>query len=223
MERVSKIKTNVILLTSGSRKTPGEIYQVHSIAFSLILSVIIILFSGSAYTRNIVWMNEVTLWEDVVKKSPLSGRGHYNLGNAYKHNGLLDKAISTYLIAINYQNSYSGLADTFNNLGRIYEEKGLKDYAVNAYERAVQYNPDSAVIHNNLGLLYLDKKRLADAVRQFVISIKHEPLYAKAHLNLGRVLELQGLHDEAYDEFQKAYALDASLQKLMDSTNERTR
>ena len=59
-----------------------------------ILFLIIIVLTGVTYARNTVWGDEITLWQDVVNKSPNKARGHNNLGVAYKGYGWYEKDIS---------------------------------------------------------------------------------------------------------------------------------
>src|SRR3989304_5408453 len=47
---------------------------------ALILAVTVTPLSVAAYQRNLVWKDGVTLWRDVVGKSPLKARTYFNLG-----------------------------------------------------------------------------------------------------------------------------------------------
>jgi len=67
----------------------------------MILAVIIL--SVTAHARNMIWRNEVTLWEDVVKKSPYKARPHTNLGSYYEKQERLDDAVREYQTAIKLQ------------------------------------------------------------------------------------------------------------------------
>ncbi|MBI4824153.1 MAG: tetratricopeptide repeat protein [Nitrospirae bacterium] len=64
------------------------------------LTLIPLVLSYATYARNTVWKSEISLWEDIIKKSPHRARAHNNLGYAYLFKGLIDKAIEQYLIAI---------------------------------------------------------------------------------------------------------------------------
>ncbi len=66
-----------------------------------ILVLIALVFSGAAYARNGVWQSSIRLWEDVVKKSPLKGRCHSNLGSSYGKQGRLEEAIGEIQTALN--------------------------------------------------------------------------------------------------------------------------
>ncbi len=60
------------------------------------LALIVFLLAGTTYARNNVWKDEISLWQDVVQKSPQKERAHRNLGLAYRSKGLTDKAIDQY-------------------------------------------------------------------------------------------------------------------------------
>jgi len=104
----------------------------------LLLTTIIIILSIATYQRNIVWQDEMSLWKDVVKKSPNKSRGHNNLGNAYNVKGLTDKAIEHYQIALRLKPDN---ANTHYNIGVLYEKIGLLDEAMEHYHTALRLNP----------------------------------------------------------------------------------
>ena len=120
----------------------------------VLFGLITVVFAGAAYQRNTVWQNEVSLWEDIVRKSPNKARGHNNLGAAYGSKGLTDKAIEHFQIALRLK---PDLAEVHNNLGNAYVEKGMLNEAIQAYRRALWLKPDYAEAYNNLGVAY-DKK-----------------------------------------------------------------
>ncbi len=57
-----------------------------------VFALIILGLASATYARNTLWKDKVSLWEDVVSKSPNSPRGYNNLGIAYNEKGLDDKA-----------------------------------------------------------------------------------------------------------------------------------
>ena len=83
-------------------------------ACCLLLATAVIVLSIAAYQRNIIWKDKVTLWEDVVRKSPQKARGHSNTGVVYKDKGMTDKAIEHYQIALRIKPDY---AEAHNKLG----------------------------------------------------------------------------------------------------------
>jgi tetratricopeptide (TPR) repeat protein len=64
---------------------------------------------------------------------------HCNIGIAYLHKGLIDKAEEHYDVAIRLN---SDNADAHFNFGLIYQKKGNKEKALKEYKEALRLNPD---------------------------------------------------------------------------------
>jgi len=172
--------------------------------FMPVMILMVISLSLTAYARNMIWRDAVTLWEDVVKKSPYSARPHYNLGASYQAQGRLDDAVREYQTTIKLKPDE---VSPHYNLGIAYRAQGRLDDAVREYQTAIRLRPDYPEIHYNLGQVYLDQGRFDDAVREYQMSIKLRPDYADAHNNLGAVYQHQGRLDDAVKEHQTAIKL----------------
>jgi tetratricopeptide (TPR) repeat protein len=201
------------------------------------LVVILMVLSAATYARNSVWKSEVSLWEDVVRKSPEKPRGHNNLGLAYWAEGLTENAIEHYQMALKLNPDY---AEAHNNLGNIYyrgpvdkaiehyrialrlkpdyaeahynqgnayASKGLIDKAIEHYRIALRLKPDYAEAYNNLGVIYFNKGFFDRAVESHKTAIRLKPDYAEAHINIGCVYGAKGLPDKAIEHFQIALSL----------------
>jgi hypothetical protein len=128
-------------------------------------ALVIAVLSGAAYARNGVWGNEISLWEDVIKKSPLKARGYDNLGNAYFNKKMYDRAEEHYAISLrlNPQN-----AKAHNNLGFIsFYIKGDIDGAIEHYSTSLSLAPDRAKVHLNLAIAYKAKGLPEEARKHF--------------------------------------------------------
>jgi tetratricopeptide (TPR) repeat protein len=121
-------------------------YMQHIIITGLVLICCLI-----TYFRNFVWQNEISLWEDVVQKSPNNARPHNNLGLAYRQIGLTDKAISQYKECLRL-NPY--VPEAYNGLGVCYSDKGWLDEAIIQFKYAIIISPWYGKAHFNLGLAY---------------------------------------------------------------------
>ena len=71
------------------------------------LGLLILTYSIMTYLRNDVWQNEITLWEDVVKKSPNKARPINNLALAYLDDANFDKSIEFFSYSIRIMPEYS--------------------------------------------------------------------------------------------------------------------
>jgi tetratricopeptide (TPR) repeat protein len=108
-------------------------------AILAVLAVIIVALGVATYQRNTVWQTGVTLWEDVVAKSPNKARAHNILGFAYARERLFDQAREQYLIALRLQPDYF---ESYFNLGVLYLEMGRRDDARTAFESVLKLQPD---------------------------------------------------------------------------------
>jgi Tfp pilus assembly protein PilF len=158
-----------------------------------------LVLSAATYARNTVWKSDISLWEDVVIKSPQKARGHYNLGGAYESNNLIDKAIEQYRIAVRLK---PDLEVAHNNLGTAYRAKGFIDKAIEQYRIALKLTPGYAEAHNNLGNAYLSKGLTDKAIGEYRIAVRLKLDFADAHFNLGVSYLEKGFREKARREFE---------------------
>lgn len=123
----------VLLGRIGNRK----LKTVAVLSFVLILSV----FSYAAYARNAVWKSGISLWSDVVKKSPMKAGGHMELGIACKSGGLMGEAVKHYRTALMLEPNW---ADAHYNLGIAYLEQGQIEKAYREFKITLELRPDFA-------------------------------------------------------------------------------
>jgi hypothetical protein len=96
----------------------------------------------SAYSRNLVWKDGITLWKDVARKNPWNSRAHNNIGTAYAKQGLIDEAIAEYREALRLKPDLADLADVHFNLALAYKVKGLKNEALREFEKGLKIRPN---------------------------------------------------------------------------------
>jgi hypothetical protein len=138
----------------------------------------------ATHARNGVWRDELTLWSDVVAKSPGKARPHNYLGIALAERGAKDEAIAHFRAALRLQPWY---ADALLNLGNMYRERGDFQGALRLYERAVLVAPKMAAAHNNAGGMYEAAGRREDAVRAYREALRLSPGMPEATANLARL------------------------------------
>jgi tetratricopeptide (TPR) repeat protein len=117
----------------------------------LVILAILLLSGWTAYQRNFIWKDDLTLWLDIVKKSPAKARVYEYLGLAYHNAGDIDTAILQYKKSLSL-NPFQ--ADVHNNIGVSYYYKGLVDIAITHFKHAIAINPSDADAHYNLGVAY---------------------------------------------------------------------
>jgi protein O-mannosyl-transferase len=180
-----------------------KVLKAEKVALPLLI-LSIVLFSGLTYARNTVWMTGISLWEDVVTKSPNKARPHYNLAVGYYDGGRLDEALREFQAALRLNPKY---IDAHNNLGVLYSKQGRLDEALNEFQTVVKLSPDFAMGRYNVGTVYGKQGRLDEALNEFQAALRLNPKYIEAHNQIGMLYSNQGRPDEALREFQAALRL----------------
>jgi len=123
--------------------------------------LILIALSSLTRERNAVWRDPIVLWTDVIEKSPLKARGHYNAGLAFHEQRSLDEAIERYTRAISLKPDHY---KAFMNRGNAYDDKNSPLQAIEDYNTALNLNPDDAEIYYNRGVAYNRAGMLSNAL-----------------------------------------------------------
>jgi tetratricopeptide (TPR) repeat protein len=122
---------------------------------ALTLFLLVICYSVLAYQRNKIWKDDLTLWNDVVHKSPKKARPYISRGVAYHDQGNSPQAISDCTKAIEINPNY---AEAYNNRGNAYTEQGNLPQAILDLTKAIEINPNLAQAYNNRGVAYYEAK-----------------------------------------------------------------
>src|SRR5208337_78591 len=99
----------------------------------VIVAAILIVGSLSflTYKQIAIWKNSLNLWSYVAGREPEDAPlVHSNLGAAYSHLNMPEKAIEQYLTAIRLQPGYS---EAHNNLGVVYTHLNMPEKAIEQY------------------------------------------------------------------------------------------
>lgn len=187
---------------------------------SLVAMVVALSVYGTV-RRNKDYESELTMWHDVLAKSPDNARGHLGLGtamfnlaknpdNARRHLGpgtavskrdLMEEAEEAFRKAVQLRPTYT---DGHYNLGNALAENGKLDEAVAAYRRALQLRPRYARAHYNLGNTLKKQRKFDAAIASYRNALRANPRHMAAHINLGNTLKLQGRLEESIEEYYKA-------------------
>ncbi|MGD0884952.1 MAG: tetratricopeptide repeat protein [Thermodesulfovibrionales bacterium] len=170
-----------------------------ALAISLVISLSYVTLEQIA-----VWKDDLTLFTDMVRKSPNAPVPHNDLGNAYLNQNRLDEAVHEFLTALKLKPDY---AEACYNLATAYLKQNRLDEAVHEFLTALKLKPDYAA-HANLAAAYLNQNRLDEAVNEFFAALKLEPDSAEAHYNLATAYLKQNRLDEAVHEFLAALKLE---------------
>ncbi len=104
--------------------------------------------------RNEVWRDEVSLYKDIVAKSPGKLRGYNGLALTYLNRGQLDDAISA--LKQGLENVPEGRISTLETLGSFYLNGGRYAEAIDSFKRAVNEATAAGSDETTFGRLYND-------------------------------------------------------------------
>ncbi len=220
----------VVLLTVLAAHRYLKPWQARVAAFIAVAAVL----SLWTWQRNLVWKDEMTLWDDCVRKAPNKVRTVNNYGLALLEAGQVDKAIvmlgravemkpepgtlnnlgnalvtqGRFREAIPYYTRALETAPDFVNarlgLGNAYDLMGSPEMAVREFQVALALNPRSDAVHTYLGRAFIKLKDYDQAVRHFREALRWNPSSFDAYASLGNVSTIEGRYGEA-----KGYYLQA--------------
>jgi Flp pilus assembly protein TadD len=172
--------------------------------FTVFFSTVTIVLCMATLERNAVWRSELSLWTDVVKKSPANARAYNNIGYFFLEQGRTGEALGYFRRAIRLSPGY---ADAQDNAGVALYEEGLFDDAMEQFMRAVFLMPGVSEFHHNLGLAYVQKGRLDEALAEFGTALKLSPGNPEIYNDMGVIYRRQGDIGKAVESFRRALKL----------------
>jgi tetratricopeptide (TPR) repeat protein len=141
-------------------------FKILFITELLIIIFSIILFGWLTLERNTIWKDDLSLWSDVVKKSPDKARGYNEIGMYYYEKRIFDKAIPFLKKTLFLNPDHS---KAHNNLGLCFLGQGSVNQAIEEFQKAIQIHPLDGMYHINLGIAYWEKGLYSLANREIMI------------------------------------------------------
>lgn len=178
---------------------------------------------------------------EIASTAPQRGEFYFQLAEAYREAGQLEKAIAAYQQACSrtpaWRHFYglgtalsaAGLLErsvealnrarqlapaevvVLHALSATYARQGKSREAIGALQAALAADPDSADTYNNLGVISLQMGQNAEAEGYLREAIRRRPEIAAPRLNLGDLLAGRGNLPEAKYHFEAALRVDSSL------------
>ena len=175
------------------------------IIFKYAIIIFSIGFCYLTYERNKVWKNDISLFTDVVKKSPEEGFGWWARGNSKFDN-------KEYLAALNDFDKSSSLgyksARLFINRGLSKCNLGNYNDALPDFNLAVNLENKNAEAYFYRGNYFNETGKYTNAIDDFNIAIKLKPAYSDAFIYRGASLRCLGKMEESLNDFNEAVKLD---------------
>ena len=175
--------------------------------------VVLCLLAASTIARNRVWQDAISLWSDVITKSPFEPRGWNNRGKEYVDLGLSDgerrdeyfeKAQRDYETAMGRSRNF---VEVYNNLGNLFVELGQRQQAIDYLTRSIQLRGNLPVFRYNRAVAYEQFGELDLAIRDYDDAIKWGEDFVAAYFNRGVVYGKMGQPQRAIEDFGRVLAL----------------
>ena len=107
---------------------------------------------------------------------------YFNLGLSSSKEGNHEKAIESYIKAIEINPNYPQI---YYNLANIYNETNQFDKAIENYKKAIELDSKFFAAYNNLGITYAKKEEYKLAVENHKKAVEIEPNFLSAYISLG--------------------------------------
>lgn len=152
--------------------------------WAVVVTTIVVCFSGMTIARNRVWQSEEALWLDAVTKQPTSARALSNYADCLRLKGDYRSAAGFYVRALE---SAPGNLDYTVNLGISLASAGQATEAESVFQAARKIDPRSPKPLVNLGNLCAMRRDYACARELWEEAIILAPGSYEARVNLARL------------------------------------
>ena len=170
---------------------------------SVIIALLIITscYAILTYRRNFIWKDELTLWNDVVLKSPDREIAYNQRGDAYMDLDNIPEALNDYNKAIEINPDY---ADAYNNRGNVYKAQGKIQRALDDFNKVIEIEPNPADAYNNRGNVYKEQGDIQQALADYNKAIEIDPGLEGIYVNRASIYKVQGKIQQALADYNKA-------------------
>jgi len=170
------------------------------------LALVLILYGNGTFMRNFVWRTPLTMWEDVVNKSPGLVRSYTNLGIAYMNSGQYRKALPALEQAIRMDHYQPETMTALSKLLILYMDEPERGLAI--AEKLYQHDKDTINGCMALGNAYVYLGEFKKAQPYFMEAVRRLPSHSPAWNNLGFCQIKTNDFKGAIQSFHKGLELD---------------
>ena len=184
-----------------------------------LFSVLVILLSITAYTRNRLWTDPIALWSDSANKSPTRPLAYQNLGLHFFNKRMVQESINAFSTA---QRLDPAKIEATLNLAAVYLALNRFDLAENEYSKALKIYPNDQGTVNSLARVYILQNNHGKALPLLQQLVKENPYSQDVHIKLAELYEAMGQKDLAIKEYIDANLLNPGDQVIVNRINQLT-
>jgi len=168
------------------------------------ICIIVIIFSYLTFKRNEVWKDGISLWSDVIKKSPNKSRPYHNRGFHYLTQKEYNKALADFNKTIELNPLY---LQAYTNRATVHRAMGNYIFAFNDYNKVIELNPINVQAYHNRAHAFASIGEIEKALTDYNKAIEIKPDYFLAYYNRGLLFGKRGLLDMAFKDLTKVISL----------------
>jgi len=175
----------------------------------LLTSFILVLYGHGTYLRNVVFSNTISMWEDVVDKSPDLARGYSNLGKAYHDHGYYAESAMSYKHAVALDGKQT---EALVNLATYYAvDLGQPEYALKLAKKAFITKPKIAIAAEKMADIYMRLKDYKRAEHYYALAVRRRNFFSNAINGLAVAKIRLGKNDKAIQVLKYGLKIDPSF------------
>ncbi|MDD5438666.1 MAG: tetratricopeptide repeat protein [Candidatus Omnitrophica bacterium] len=170
-------------------------------AVMLFMAVYVAVLLGAAHERTKAWKDDLTLWDDTVRKYPAVGVAYDMRGMAYLNAGRTGEAMDDFNTALKLEKDYYF---TYMCMGSAAARAGDIDGAIEYYTGCLALKPNLPEVYYARALVYRKKGDFTRAISDFDAAIALNPGYENAYYNRGSYYFEKGNYAEAIRDYTEA-------------------
>ena len=156
---------------------------------------------AEALRRQDHWQQAEQSYRQALRLAPNMVDANVNLAIVLKQQGRLQEALACCQQASRYDLDY---VSAHCAMGDILRQLGAYEAAVECYQRVIQLQADWAEAYHYLGMVLSNlENRLDEAAQCYRQALQYNPNLIEARINLGKMLEQQGLIEDARSCYQQ--------------------
>ncbi len=160
------------------------------------------------------YLDEYTLFNDTIRKSPDCWMAHLNLGKALVDADRLQDAMDHFRQALVIK---PDCVAAYNDLGNVFLRIGQANEAIENYRQALSIKPDYPNALNNMGNALNEIGRPEEAIEYCEKALRINPGYYEAWFNLGNSYLNTGRPQQAIEYYQQALELKADYPEALNN------
>lgn len=170
------------------------------------------MFGILTYARNTIWRDELTLWNDTVRKSPMKARPYYCRAREHMKARAFGPALEDCQSALRIDPKN---APALNNRGAVYSMLGKHKEAIEDYTKLLKLNPAFKTAYFNRGKSHFLLGQYAWALEDINTYLAHDQLDEEGYLYRAKIHIKLLAYDEARADLMQGLRINPSHQQLL--------